>query len=131
MKQESLFPTARTYLALFQVCSTTANVSQSMEILRDLLKADSPVAVSDQLVPASGARRYRFAPLPATTHRLAWTILSWMQDNGHLENVWHCTAYLKKALAVSRQDRDALNFITTSFYLSTTFRGDPKGQGER
>jgi hypothetical protein len=70
MKQESLFPTARTYLALFQVCSTTANVSQSMEILRDLLKADSPVAVSDQLVPASGARRYRFAPLPATTHRL-------------------------------------------------------------
>jgi pentatricopeptide repeat domain-containing protein 1 len=106
MKQESLFPSAQTYLALFQVCSTSTNTLQAVEILRYLLQADdAPVTVSPRIW---GAALHVCAI--AGDHVSARTILSWMQEKGHRANVRHCTAYLK-ALAVSRQDRVALAFL--------------------
>jgi pentatricopeptide repeat domain-containing protein 1 len=106
MKQESLFLSAQTYLALFQVCSANANALQAVEILRYLLQADAaPVAVSPRIWGAA----LQVCAI-AGDHVSARTILSWMQELGHRANVRHCTAYLK-ALAVSRQDRVALAFL--------------------
>jgi len=105
MQEQGLSPTARTYMALFQVCSSTANVSQAIAMLRDLLLPGSPVTVTPRIW---GAALQVCAVIG--DHASARTILSLMQENSHPANVRHCTAYLK-ALAASRQDRAALDFL--------------------
>lgn len=116
MKQESLFPSARTFLALFQMCSTAANATQAVEILRYFLQADG-MAVSPRIWGAA----LQVCAI-AGDHVSAGTMLSWMQGKGHRANVRHCTAYLK-ALAASRQDRVALDFLEYMVHGQSIDRG--------
>jgi hypothetical protein len=110
MMTEEIAPTARTYLALFQVCVNTGNVSKAMSLLQELLVADNrDDSQAVVLTPHIWGAALQVC-VAGSAPQSAREILGWMREGGYHANVRHCTTYLK-ALAATKQVETALNFL--------------------
>jgi pentatricopeptide repeat domain-containing protein 1 len=103
MRDQDLRPTARTYLAILQVCTSIKDVPKALIVWEELGQA--PIVLTELLW---GAVLQTCAV--AGDHQTALDLLRALQRSPCNTNVFHCTAYLK-ALSVARCDRQAIEFL--------------------